>query len=226
MKRLCLLFLLLCGSAALMAQRFSCPELIQDIRTWNEYQQPNNYLEWARSVKADHVYKTNAAGALEYVYVMTADRDVDLNAMCELALDYLAAQFKVSAQLRAEIARRSPTDAIFFTGLLKKIGTFYSLTDENYIDTQIQFDIRFKSNRIRFKVTIAEFRVVQTSDRRITQDKTVRVKDAYPLNKRSDHKDSYSKAFLNSNGKMLNYAGEFLNFFNKHIARKQAEEDW
>ena len=225
MRKQILLLLLLISSVA-SAQQFTCADLLNDIRVWNQHQQPENYLEWAKDVKANQLYHTNTTGALEYVYVMTADRDVDIDVMRELALDFLCTHFKISKHLRADIARKSPGDAILFTGNISKIGTFYSLTDENYIDTQIYFDIRFKNNRVRLKTTIENFHVIKTSDRRVLENKLVHVKDAYPLNKYSDHKDSYSRAFINANSRMMNYASKFLNFFNQNIGKKQAEEDW
>lgn len=225
MKKL-LFLLFLCTHLSSCAQKFTCPELKKDISEWNKVKKSSNFQEWANEIKDKRLYKQNATGALEYAYVISTTSHVEMNILRELALDYLCRYFKINNSMRASIDRNSPKDRILFTASIPELAIFYTLIDENRVDSKVDFDIRFRENRVRFCVKIEKFHIKQISSKKVYEDKMVHVRNAYPLNRKSDHKDSYSKAFINANSKCLNYANQFLDFFNKHAKAKFEEENW
>ncbi len=225
MKKLIFLLLFVACTVA-KAQTFSCPELKKDIAAWNKLEKSSNYQEWAQDIYDNKLYKQGSTGGIEYTYVITSNANISMQSLRELTLDYLSVYFKITSQMRAGISSRNAPDQILFTGSINKLATFYSLFEENYVDAKINFDIRFRENRIRFNVRIDDYHVRQTSDGKILQDKVVHVRNTFPLYRKSDHKDSYSRAFINANSKCMNYADYFVKFLNKNANKKIAEENW
>lgn len=231
-----------------MAQTFTCEKLSSDIATWNELENNSSgkkeviddmmyvptrrkgpaALPWAKAVMDAGLYSTDPNGSIEYIYIIQATDSQNISTLRKLTFDYLAYNFNIDNQTQANIETNSPKDGAIFTGILNELGGFNSGFEYNRVDANIRFDIRFKPNRIRFSVKIVDYKVLKLSSITLSNYKQVYVKDCYPFNSKSDHKKSYAMAFINANGKCMNYASQYVEYMNRNIVGQQPTEydDW
>ena len=174
------------------------------------------------------MYKQNEDGSFEYVYIFKGDKEVKVETLRKIGFDYIAYYFNMDNATRADMVANSSEDAVFFQGKLLGVGDYVGFGEYNKINANIIFDIRFKSDRVRFCVKIQNYQVIKTSGASILENKNAYVNDCFPLNPDSDHKKSYAMAFINSNSKCLNYANRFLEYLNKNVKKTEETiiEDW
>jgi len=226
-KIISILALTLLMSMGAKAQVYTCEQLQEDIKSWNQLKSGNNN-KWANAIKDKGMYKTNADGSFEYVYILHTTDSVDITTLRKIGFDYIEYAFNISNSTRADIETNSPKDGVIFKGEVNGVGEFVGFGEYNKINANIYFDIRFKPNRIRFSVKVQEYQVLKTSGAALVENRLVYIKDCYPINEKSDHKKSYAMAFVNSNSKCLNFAYGYLDYLNKHIKESQPTivEDW
>lgn len=209
------------------AQVYTCDKLQEDITSWNKLKNSNN-TKWAIAIRDNGMYKTNADGSFEYVYIFNTNDSVDIPTLRKISFDYLGYVFNIGNSTRADIETNSPKDGVIYKGKVTGVGEFVGFGAYNKINANVHFDIRFKANRIRFSVKIQEYQVLKTSGAALVENRMVYVKDCFPINENSDHKKSYAMAFVNSNSNCLNFAHRFLEYMNKHVKESQPTnvEDW
>lgn len=209
------------------AQIYTCEQLQEDIQSWNKLKNSNN-TKWAIAIRDKGIYKTNVDGSFEYVYIFKTTDSVDISTLRKIGFDYIEYVFNISNSTRADIETNSPKDGVIYKGKVTGVGEFVGFGEYNKINANVHFDIRFKSNRIRFSVKIQEYQVLKSSGTALVENRMVYVKDCFPINEKSDHKKSYAMAFINSNSNCLNFAHRYLEYLNKHIKESQPTkvEDW
>ena len=226
-KIILLLTLMLSLGISTKAQFYTCEQLQEDIEFWNKLMNSNN-TKWALAIRDKGMYKTNTDGSFEYVYILQTTDSVDIPTLRKIGFDFIVYAFNISNSTRADIETNSPQDGVIYKGKITGVGEFIGFGEYNKINANVHFDIRFKSNRIRFSVKIQEYQVLKTSGGSLVENRMVYVKDCFPLNEKSDHKKSYAMAFVNSNSNCLNLAKRYLDYLNKHIKESQPTnvEDW
>jgi len=228
MKKIFYLTLMLISSITTTAQNFSCEKLVKDINIWNSFTQNNN-TKWANEIKDNRLYKQNADGSFEYVYIFNCNDSLDIKTLRNISFNYISYYFHVDNATRADMETNSPDNNVYFKGKIKGLGEFIGFGEFNKINGNIIFDIRIKPNRIRFSVKIQDYHIIKTGyDGQIYENYTEYVNKCYPLNPNSNHKKSYAMAFVNANAKCLNYAKYFRDYLNKNIKQPQPtiDEDW
>ena len=226
-KIILLLTLMLSLGISTKAQVYTCEQLQEDIKSWNKLKNSNN-TKWALAIRDKGMYKTNADGSFEYVYILQTTDSVDITTLRKIGFDFIEYSFNINNSTRADIETNSPKDGVIFKGIVNGVGEFVGLGEYNKINANVYFDIRFKPNRIRFSVKVQEYHVLKSSGAALVENRMVYVKDCFPIKEDSDHKKSYAMAFVNSNSKCLNFAYGYLDYLNKHIKESQPTnvEDW
>ena len=125
---------------------------------------------------------------LNYVYILTSADSADITILRNIGFNYINYYFNVDNATRADMVTNSPSDGIIFKGKLIGIGNFPGLFEYNKINCGIIFDIRFKTNKIRFSTRIEDYQVIKVSNGIVVQNYKEYVKNCYPLNQNSDHK--------------------------------------
>ncbi len=208
------------------AQQFDCPKLFEDAKLWNTVKGSNT--KRAEEIKDKGLYKMDVNGSFEYVYIMNTKDSLNIPTMRKIGFDFISRYFNVSNATRADMETNSPDDGVVFKGLFTKIGGYNSGFEYNQVDANVYIDIRFKPNRVRFSITVQDYKVLKLSSVTSSNFKQVYVSDCFPINPKSDHKKSYAMAFINANSKCMNYAAFFLDYLNKNIKKEQPTnvEDW
>lgn len=222
-----ILTLMLIMSIDANAQVYTCEQLVKDINSWNAIKNSNE-TKWAIAIRDQKLYKTNADGSFEYVYIFNTTDNVDIPTLRKIGFDFINYNFHIDNAMRADMETNSPQDGIIYKGMLLGVGSFNSVLESNQINAYIYFDIRFKPNRIRFSAKIQEYQVIRTSRGEVLENHFAYVKNCFPLNEDSRHKKSYAKAFINSNSNCMNFANGFLSYLNLHVKEKQPTiaDDW
>lgn len=170
------------------SQVYTCVQLKEDIQSWNELKNSNN-TKWAVAIKGKGLYKQNADGSFEYVYIMATTDSVDIQTLRNISINFITYYFNMDNATRAALETNSPEDGVLFTGKITRVGEYAGFADYNKINANIIFDIRFKPNRIRFSVKIQDYQVIKTGSKgQLLQNKQVYVNNCFPLNPESDHK--------------------------------------
>lgn len=226
MKNLMLFLFCLLGLSG-KAQVFTCEQIQKDVDSWNLIKKSNN-VKWAESIRDNELYKTDADGSLEYIYILTTTDSVDISTLRKIGFEYIQYYFNTNNSILADMESNSPSDGVIFTGYISKVGEHSGLGTYNRINASVRFDIRFKPDRVRFSVKIQHYQVIKTTAQGVLQNDIVSLRNCFPINPNSEHKKSFSMAFINSNSKCLNYSKGFLSYLNKHIKEKQTStvEDW
>ena len=209
------------------AQVFSCEQIQKDVDSWNQIKKSNN-VKWAESIRDNELYKTDADGSLEYVYILTTTDSVEISKLRKIGFEFIQYYFNTSNSTVADMESNSPSDGVIFSGHISKVGEHSGLGTYNRINASVRFDIRFKPDRVRFSVKIQHYQVIKSTAQGVIQNDIVSLSNCFPINPNSEHKKSFAMAFINSNSKCLNYSKGFLNYLNKHIKEQQTStvEDW
>lgn len=210
------------------AQTLTCEELNSDIEKWNSFKSNNND-KWANAIKDNKLYSMNSDGSFEYVYIMHSKDNLDIATLRKIGFDFINYYFpNIDNATRADMETNSPDNGVIFKGLFTSLGEAVGVFSYSKINGNVFFDIRFKADRIRFSIKIQNYQVIKASNGVIVKNYTQYVNNTYPLNQKSDHKKSYAMAFINANSECLNYASNFFNYVNKHVAESQPTqlEDW
>lgn len=226
-KSIILAILMIVVYSTAIAQVYTCEQLVKDINSWNAIKNSNE-TKWAVAIRDNGIYKTNADGSFEYVYIFNTTANVDIPTLRKIAFDFISYNFHIDNAMRADMETNSPPNGLIYKGMLLGVGSFNSVIESNQINAYINFDIRFKPDRIRFSVKIQEYQVIKTSKGQVVENHFAYVKNCFPLNEDSRHKKSYAKAFINSNSNCLNFASGFLSYLNLHLKEKQPtiDDDW
>lgn len=226
MKKCLIVLSLMILTIGTHAQKFECPKLFEDAKLWNSI--TGNDTKRALGIKDKGFYKMDVNGSFEYVYIMETTDSLNVNTLRKIGFDFIVHYFNVNNASRADMETNSPSDAVIFQGVFPKIGGFNSGFEQNQVDANVYFDIRFKPNRVRFAIKVMDYKVLKLSSITLSSFKQVYVSNCFPINEKSDHKKSYAMAFLNANSKCMNYASFFLDYLNKNIKVSQPTnvEDW
>lgn len=222
--------LLMLISASMFSQNFVCEKLSADIKAWNELTNKKDNVKWANAIKNANLYKQNADGSFEYVYILTTTDSVDIKTLRNISFNYIGYYFpNLTNALMADMQTNSPEDGVVFKGRFSDLGSFTGLTEVNKIHGNVVFDIRFKPNRIRFSIKIQNYQVIKATSHGIAENYTTYVNNCYPLNPDSNHKKSYAMAFINANSNCMNFANRYLSYINSNLQEQQQQttiEDW
>lgn len=216
-------------SVAAFSQTYTCDKLAQDIAAWNKIINKKDNVKWATAIKDAGLYKQNADGSFEYVYILTTTDSVDVKTLRNIGFNFIGYKFpNIDNAIRSDMTTNSPEDGVIFKGRISDIGYYDGFVEVNKIHGNVIFDIRFKPNRIRFSVKVQNYQVIKYSQGTILQNYTEYVKNCFPLNEKSNHKKSYAMAFVNANSKCMNFASQFLNYVNSNLKEAQPTEveDW
>ena len=194
MNKFLVIILVLFSFISVQAQQFECPKLFEDARKWNEIK--GSDTKRALEIKNKGLYQMDANGSFQYVYILTTTDSLNIQTLRKLGFDYISRYFNINNAIRANMETNSPEDGVIFQGLFQKLGDFNSAFEYNQVDANVYFDIRFKPNRIRFSITIQSYRVTKISSLSMSDFKQIYVSDCFPINEKSDHKNSYAKAFI------------------------------
>lgn len=219
--------LMLIMSISTNAQTFKCEKIQSDFDAIEKYKN-SNFTKWANSVLENGLYKPNADGSYEYVYILNSTDSFNISTLRKIAFDFIEYTFHTDNAQRSDMEINSPKDGVIFKGYLNRVGSFVGFDGVNVINAAIHYDIRCKSNRIRLAIKIQDYQVIKTVGSSIVENRLVHVNKCFPLNSDSDHKKSYAMAFVKSNKGCVRDAISFLDFLNKHITENQPTnvEDW
>lgn len=229
LKKFFLIIMVLClHHSNSLAQQFTCEKLNQDIAAWNSIVNKKSETKWANDIKDHGFYQQNADGSFEYVYIMNCTDSVDIATLRNISFNFIGYYFNMNNASRADMEANSPENGLIYQGKLPKVGEYNSILEYNKINTNVKFDIRFKENRIRFSARIESYQVIKIVDNTIVQNYQQYVKTTYPLNQNSDHKKSFANAFINTNSKLMNFAGKYIDYLNRNITSAQPTvgDDW
>lgn len=221
------IFMMLTIGISARAQMFKCDQIKSDIEAIDKLKN-TNFTKWANSILENGLYKPNADGSFEYVYILNSTDTFNVATLRKIAFDFIEYSFHINNDKRSEMEINSPNDGMIFKGYLTRVGDFVAFDGVNIINAAIHYDIRCKPNRIRLAIKIQDYQVIKTSGGLLVENRLVHVNKCFPLNEKSDHKKSFAMAFVKSNRGILKEAGSFLDFLNKHIKESQPTDvgDW
>ena len=84
-KIILLLTLMLSLGISTKAQVYTCEQLQEDIKSWNKLKNSNN-TKWALAIRDKGMYKTNADGSFEYVYILQTTDSVNIPTLSTLTI--------------------------------------------------------------------------------------------------------------------------------------------
>lgn len=126
MKNLMLFLFCLLGLSG-KAQVFTCEQIQKDVDSWNLIKKSNN-VKWAESIRDNELYKTDADGSLEYIYILTTTDSVDISTLRKIGFEYIQYYFNTNNSILADMESNSPSDGVIFTGYISKVGEHSGLS--------------------------------------------------------------------------------------------------
>lgn len=228
-KFLLLCAVALCLAATVSAQRdkrphFGSKQNNEAIETW-KYVADNNKKdehEWAKAVYQE--YGVNADGAIQHRYVINATDSFDIPKVMNLTKLWLEKAFTTpnDSIVLFDVDKRIVKAKVVLLGLgdAYGFGGFAATASEAHVSVPVELTFQFKENRMRYEAKIERF-VLNSSDWvRDVVNKSMPVTDCYPINANAKHKDSFSRAFINTNAKCLTSCRDYINYLNTHFGDK------
>lgn len=221
-KKLFFLLIAFIATINTNAQSFSMEEFNNDMKTWNDiaanYKSKTSNKKWAR--EAAKTFKLNDDGVIKTQYVFTADGTFDKKEMNRKINEFI----KLNYQNVEPIA---DTDSLItFNFFHKNIANFVGFVTVTHISAKKQTAIEIKDNRIRVTITFYHYTLWSGNQYGTIQNGIIAPINSYPFNEKSDHKESYSQAYINTMSKTLNDINNLINYLNKKDGITINDNNW
>lgn len=232
-----ILFAMVVNADAQQRIHFGSKQNNESIEAWKYVadNHKNDNHDWAKAIYQE--FGLNDEGAIRHAFVINATDTFNVNNVMALTKMWLMRAFTTEGDtiveydvnkriIRAKVALVGMGDAYGF-------GGFAASNSEAHVTIPVDITFQFKENRLRYETKISSF-ILNSSDWvRDIVDKSMPVKECFPVNSKGKHRDSFSRAFINGNAKCLTSCRDFIVYLNNHFGdtrqptqKKKDEDDW
>lgn len=225
---LCLVFV---SFAASSQNLWSCQSLSSDISKWNEIKTPFGSKNKKAATALCTTFGLNNSGKLSVDYVIQCEDSIGEEKIMNSVEAWLAELFPKADN--SIIASNKNDHSVVVRGMsMGKVGEALDFVSMNTIRAAFEIEVYVKVNRVRVIMRSNEYKVTKTSNSNgaILERYSTAMANAFPFNQKSDHKDSYAMAYLNTYSNFFNYAGWLVNYLNANCTATTnsptVSDDW
>lgn len=215
-KRMFLLLSLAMISLSASSQnKWSCESLAKDIAKWNEVKSAAGTKNKKTATALVQYFGLNNSGKLSVDYVIQCEDSIGEEKIMNSVEAWLAELFPKADN--SIIASNKNDHSVVVRGMsMGKVGEALDFISMNTIRAAFEIEVYVKVNRVRVIMRSNEYKVTKTSNSNgaLLERYSTAMANAFPFNQKSDHKDSYAMAYLNTYSKLFNYAGWLVNYLN------------
>ena len=205
---------------------FSCSEFKQDLKVWNDLSEEEVYSVKSWATKAAKIFKLNSDGAIECTYIIRGNRNRTISDLKALCFKW----FDISFLRAVNVVEEQGADYIKAHGIYVNIVTHTGFYSATCINSPVDINIYVKENRIKIQILVQHYSMGSAGAFSSIESRLDNVANCYPFNRKGDHKESYSYAFVNTYSKNLNEVQSFIDFLNAHakdpISAPSPSKDW
>lgn len=196
------------------AQSWTCSEITDNIKTFNDVKTGNK--KWAEKLKS--FFPLNKDNEIELVYVLKCSDSISRPELIALAEGWVKTVFtNATEQIQA-----SNADKLICVGELGQVAFDQKFIGATRIMAPLEIMILYKDDRIRLSLLTRNFRMAYANIGQI-ESGNINIGSCFPFNKDSKHKEAYSIAYINTLSKLLNLSHGCLQYFNKHVTDTSEE---
>lgn len=229
MKHLLLIVFTLIGSYV-FSQNFSSYKVSEDYNKLLELKKKfgRNNQKWALALNDEFGVDKN--GAIHLDYVIESDTTFDISTAMECSLKYFEYAFSNKSSIK-----RCDYEA----GVIIGSGKYYNIGQYNInaiyyaktvkIHAEVDIIIRFKEGKIRIEAMIRHFNLISGDSLMQGNNTLVTIANAFPCNPKSDNKNAYAMAFINSFANCYGMIVDYVKFMNNNYKDSitiDTNDDW
>lgn len=193
--------------------QFNSESFTSDLLKFNSLAKKNmGSKKW--STELIKLFPLDENNCIHYKYdIFYADSEISKKFVFDKSLIWVNQNFDVTHG--ATITADTTNYSIIAIGQWGSVGQHYGL-GATIIHVPMKMRIRIQQNKLTVEIKVQNYRMGSMNlYGKGIESALVAVSSVYPLNQKSDHKDSYAMAFINSNSNSLNTISNFLSFLNK-----------
>ena len=205
-------------------ETFTCPEIKEDIKKFDSVRDEYPYSTKLRARAELKLFPLNIDGAIENTYILHTEKTIsedDLRDACEK-------WFSISFLNARNVIQESTNEYIRANGVYANMASYVGFASATYINSPVSINIYFKPGKIKFEISVQHYTMGSANGFGSSESRISVISDCYPSKSDSDHKESYSMAYLNTLHKNISEADSFYSFLNKHFSGpvSSKSEDW
>lgn len=208
---------------------WSCQALTDDVARWNEIKAPVSSKNKKAAEALSKEFGLNSSGKLSVDYVIQCTDSIGEDRIMNAVEAWLAELFPNADN--SLLASNKKNNSVVVRGMsLGKVGEAADLFSVSVINATFEVEIYVKVNRVRIIMRSNQYKVVKYMNGSIVQNYTIAMSDTYPFNLKSDHKDSYAMAYINTYAAFFNDANWLVKYLNTNAVESSAPsavgDDW
>lgn len=200
---------------------WNCNKITDDLTAWNEFDQSYGSNK-KRAKELCKTFTLNSDGGIEQTYIIQGQKPVEREIIIGLIKKWIATNFTNNSNVIKECTENH----IRCQANWGKVAFYQVFIDCTIIQAQLEINIYIKEDRLKFVISTPHY--ILTSASGGFETKVIAIANTFPYKKDSDHKESYSMAFLNTFSSTLTVSKNFITFLNAHINdnKKNDFDDW
>ena len=191
---------------------FSSSAFEKDRKEWKALAKKYDYNDWRWANKASKQFPLNPDGAIECTYVIYGSRSIGVPELKDLCVKW----FDISFVRAKNVVEDIGDNYIKAHGIYSNIVNFKWLTSTVSIDAPVDVNIYIKDNRVKIQLVVQHYEMVSSSTFNGGESGVNNISSCYPFNRKSNHKDSYSSAYVNVYTDNLDKIDSFIKYLNIH----------
>lgn len=199
---------------------FDCSEFFYDVKRFNSLEYMGN-KSWAKAII--NLNKMNQDKAIEWQYVINAQDTIDEKQFMNTIKKWQKQAFTSDKVVKEETER-----SILFEAYSPQAAFITGYMSATSISVNLLLKIEIKENRFRITGNVNHYNM-GSANLSGPESKSYIPGTVYPFEK-TNHKESFSMAYINSNARLINLIDSFLKYLNSNYAiieqKIQNDENW
>ena len=198
MKSIILVLAMIC-TLNINAQRVHCQIFNKDTARWAQIAIDRPYSYWERAETASKEFITDKEGGLTCSYYISID-GINSKQISFLTNEWL----RICCPRTSSIVKDSIKNEFITFLMLNGIGQYVTICSTTYINSPTDISISIKDGEAKIKMSTPHYNVGSANFILSTSSSFPLISNCYPFSLKSGHKESYSRAYINTVSEFLN----------------------
>ena len=202
-----------------IAQKFECMDFISKRAKWNAIKKSSN-KKWAK--EAIKQFPLNLDGDIYYKYTVPNNSGISTKKMIKRGDGFLKSMLNL--EKGAEIKIDTINNICYGEGRWANVGKVLSLYNATIIHAELKIRIKIYKDSLTLETKVPHYILGAVNlVKNGVESNLISPKEVFPANLNSDHKESYSQAFINCNANSFYVMSSFLSYLNRHKDNKDID---
>ena len=186
-------FLSMMSSICSAQNIFNCEQFKEDTLAWQKIARSEPNSNWERATAESEFFKVDKYGGITCNYIISANISTDIDKIRDLTRLWFQKRLSRNSLVSFDKDKDTFSTFINFSG----VGYATSIGSGAYINSPADLCISLKKDSIIFRMNVPHYNIGMC-DFLSSKFENKYISECYPFNQRSGHKESFSRAYLNT----------------------------